>query len=126
MPLTAILEHTTDIPVAPGVSLYDVQVEAEIVSTDQTAGGFEVVAVSLDSLADIPKKGRRWSYVEIGRWHEGHKVPFAPTKLAWHLTRAIAKELQNSPGFIDKAREALGMERINSRIQAAFDRAAAE
>ncbi len=131
---TAAIEHCLDIPVSPGVSLYDVQVEVEVIH-DLASDDFAITAISLDAFADVRKPGgKRWAYVEIARWHPGHNTPFTGTKLAWHLAAVLRKTLEKDSRFAEKAREALCLanegERINALEQRTDmrreDRAAAE
>ena len=121
MQTTATLTYCVEIPVAHGAALYDVEVEAEIVSDDTRPNGYSVVAVSLDTLADIqPSRGRRWSYVEIGRYR-GRDVE-ADNPLAKALTAAIADTLEKSAAFAAKAHDALQEAEYGERQQAAYDR----
>ena len=93
------------------------RVEVEVVAVDPAASDdFDITAISFDAFADVRKPGgKRWTYVEVARWHPGHEKPFTATKLAWHLATTIAKTLNKDPRFADLAREALCLAREGER-----------
>ena len=113
-----------DVPVGPA-SLYDLQGEAEVIASPDEAG-FEVVAVSLDTLKREPGRftGAKYVPVEIGRYRCDYtsKVD-AATPFAEAMTRAIADALHKDDVFCAAVDEAVTEARNDARRDAAEARA---
>lgn len=124
MPHTLTLDFTIDVPVGPA-TLYDVAGEAEVIASPDEAG-FEVVAVSLDTLVRPPGQrfGGRYEPVEIGRYRCDYtpKVD-AATPFAEALTRAIADALLKDDVFRAAVDDAVREARNDARRDAAEARA---
>lgn len=121
MPHTLTLDFTVSVPVGPAF-LYDVAGEAEVIASPDEAG-FEVVAVSLDTLTrpEGQRFGARYTPVEIGRWKAGKLA--APSPFAEALTRAVADAPHKDDAFCAAVDEAVTEARNDARRDAAEARA---
>jgi hypothetical protein len=121
---TLTLDFTIDVPVGPA-TLYDVEGVAEVIASPDEAG-FEVVAVSLDTLVWPPGQrfGGRYEPVEIGRYRCDYTGRVdAASPMASALTSAIADALHKDDAFCAAVDEAITEARRDARRDAAEARA---
>lgn len=113
-----------EVPVGPA-KLYDLEGEAEVIASPDEAG-FEVVAVSLDTLTRDPNRWTGAKYVpqEIGRYRCDYTGRIdAASPLASALTSAIADALYKDAAFNAAVDDALAEAKESARWEAGEARA---